>query len=456
MTPALELARAVARAVSRRGGRAFLVGGAVRDRLLGQDAKDADLEVYRVEPDALVSTLAELGRVNDVGRAFGILKLTRSGVTVDVGLPRRDSKVARGHRGFHVAADPFLSEVEACARRDLTINAILEDPLTGEVVDPFDGAADLRRRRLRHVSAAFVEDPLRVLRIVQFAARFDFGIDAETAALCRTLDLSELPQERTWDEVKKWLLRGKRPSTGMHALIETGAITTFPELAALRGVPQDDHWHPEGDVFDHTALCLDHAVTMRDHVPRPLAFMLAVLFHDLGKAPTTAWKNARLRAHAHDTGGEALARAACQRLSRESDLADEVVALVRLHLRPGQLGAQGAVSDAAVRRLALEADLRMLTAVADADGRGRALPVSACGDSSWLLEHAERLRVRDGAPKPLLLGRHMIELGVRPGPRLGRLLAMVFERQLDGEITTLDEAIAWARELIARDDPANS
>ncbi|MBK6942744.1 MAG: hypothetical protein IPH13_21435 [Planctomycetes bacterium] len=152
-----------------------------------------------------------------------------------------------------------------------------------------------------------------MLRVCQFAARFDFGIDPATAALCRTLDLAELPQERVWDEVKKWLLRGSRPSTGMHALEETGAIAAFPELAALRGVPQDDGWHPEGDVFDHTALCLDHATTMRDAVPRPLVFMLAVLFHDLGKAATTKWKDGRLRAHAHDTAGESLARTACAR-----------------------------------------------------------------------------------------------------------------------------------------------
>lgn len=452
MTAALELARAVAHAVSRRGGRAYLVGGAVRDRLLGREAKDADLEVYRVPPDALVETLRALGRVDDVGRAFGILKLTRDGVTIDVGLPRRDSKVARGHRGFDVAADPNLPEAEACARRDLTINAMLEDPLTGEVLDPFDGASDLRRRVLRHVSTAFTEDPLRVLRVCQFAARFDFGIDPATAALCRTLDVSELPPERVWDEVKKWLLRGIRPSTGMHALEETAAISAFPELAALRGVPQDDGWHPEGDVFDHTALCLDHATSKRDAVPRPLVFMLAVLFHDLGKATTTRWKDGRLRAHAHDTAGEALAKTACARLTRESAIADEVAALVRLHLRPGQLGAQDTVSDAAVRRLALEADLRMLAAVSDADGRGRVLPASACGDSGWLLEHAERLRVRDAAPKPLLLGRHLIELGVRPGPELGRVLAAVFDKQLDGEIATLDQAIEVARALIERRD----
>lgn len=455
MSAALELARAVARSVAAAGGRAFLVGGAVRDRMLGARAKDADLEVYRLAPERLLATLTTLGRVDDVGRSFGILKLTRDGTTIDVGLPRRDSKVARGHRGFAVATDPFMSETEACARRDLTINAMLEDPLTGAILDPFDGVGDLRRRTLRHVSPAFVEDPLRVLRVAQFAARFDFAIDPATAALCRTLDLGELAPERTWDEVGKWLLRGVRPSTGMHALVETGALALFPELAALRGVPQDDHWHPEGDVFDHTALCLDHATTMCEDVPRPLVFMLAVLFHDLGKAETTAWKNARLRAHCHDTEGELLARAACARLTPQRDVVDEVATLVRLHLRPAQLHAQGQPSDGAVRRLAVEADLRMLVAVADADGRGRVLPGRVCDDTRWLLEHAERLRVRDAAPKPLLLGRHLIELGVEPGPAMGVLLATVFEKQLDGEIATLDEAIACARVLVERrDDPS--
>ncbi len=452
MSAAIELAKTVAQRVQDRGGRAFLVGGAVRDRRLGRDAKDADVEVFRLVPDVLIETLRDLGRVDDVGKSFGILKLTQAGVTIDVGLPRVDSKVARGHRGFAVAADPNLAVREACARRDLTINAMLEDPLTGELVDPFDGAGDLRRRLLKHVSPAFVEDPLRVLRVVQFAARFDFAIDPGTAALCRTMDLSDLPHERVGDEVRKWLLRGERPSTGMHALEETGATRLFPELAALRGVPQDNAWHPEGDVFDHTALCLDHAVAERERVPRPFAFMLAVLFHDLGKAPTTAWKDSRLRAHGHDTGGEVLARAACERITRERDIVDEVAALVRLHLRPGQLHSQGVVTDAAVRRLALECDLRMLVPVSDADGRGRTLPDEQCGDSRWLLEHAERLRVKDAAPKPLLLGRHLIDLGMRPGPRMGELIQQVFEKQLDGEVVTLEQAVALARALVQRSD----
>lgn len=446
---AFLLAQDVARAVAAAGGRAFLVGGTVRDRLRGIEPRDHDLEVFRLAPDALAATLGAIGKVDDVGRSFGILKVTRDGTTVDVGLPRRDSKAARGHRGFDIHADPNLSERDACARRDLTINAILEDPLTGAIVDPFDGRGDLRRRLLRHVTEAFDEDPLRALRVVQFAARFEFAIHPDTAARCRGLDLRELSRERVFEELKKWLAAA-RPSAGMHALVETGALSILPELAALRGVPQDNGWHPEGDVFRHTALCLDFAASVRDDAPRPLTMMLAVLFHDLGKATTTRLDRGRWRALGHDEAGASLARTAMERLTNESDRIAEVELLVRLHLRPGQL-ARDAASDGAIRRLARQCDLRMLALVAESDAQGRALPREQGGLREWLLARAAALDVKDHAPEPLLLGRHLQSLGVAPGKAMGKILAEAFELQLDGRITSLEDALAWARGRVAVD-----
>ncbi len=445
---AFSLAKEVARAVATRGGRAWLVGGTVRDRLRQTTPRDFDLEVFRLASEPLLEVLRRVGKVDDVGRSFGILKVTRDGATVDVGLPRRDSKAARGHRGFDVFADPNLSERDACARRDLTINAILEDPLTGEINDPFDGRGDLARRLLRRVTDAFDEDPLRALRVVQFAARFEFAIDPETAARCRRLDLGELSRERVFEELKKWLA-APRPSVGMRALVETGALSVLPELASLQGVPQDNEWHPEGDVYRHTSMCLDFAATLAHEAPRPDAFLFAVLLHDLGKAASTRLDRGRWRSLAHDETGAVLARSAMERLTNETALIDEVVTLVRLHLRPGQL-ARDAASDGAIRRLARQCDLRMLALVAEADAQGRALPRERGRLREWLMERAAALDVAEHAPAPLLLGRHLIALGVAPGPRMGSLLNEAFERQLAGTIATQDAAIEWAKERVRR------
>jgi len=441
----------LAQAARAAGGRAFLVGGAVRDRLLGQPGKDADVEVHGLDPARVEQLAAAIGKVHLVGRQFAVLHVATPDGQVEISLPRRESKTGPGHKGFEVSAEPHLGPVEASRRRDFTVNAMLEDPLTGEVIDPWQGRADLRRGVLRHVSSAFAEDPLRVLRAGRFAARFGWRMHPATAALCRSLDLSELPRERLEREWREILVGGAFPGRGLAVLEECGALRFFPELAALRGVPQDPVWHPEGDVLTHTALCLDAGVRIRESMADPWAEMLGILCHDLGKATTTVFERGRWRSAGHDEAGADLTISLLARITEQSGLAENVAALVREHLRPGQLHAvRDQVGEAAIRRLATRVDIRALVRVAwaDAAGRGEELP-DPWPSSAWLLERAASLGVKDAAPAPFLQGRDALACGLPPGPRVGELMRRAYELQLDGGLGSRSAALDWLRSQIA-------
>jgi tRNA nucleotidyltransferase (CCA-adding enzyme) len=454
MTDSFSLALEVARAVRNGGGRALIVGGWVRDRLLGREAKDIDLEVYGLEADALKALLARFGSVNAVGESFTVFKVAE----LDVSLPRRESKVGRGHKGFEVVGDPTMSVDEAARRRDFTINAIAFDPLTGEYLDPFGGRADLEARVLRVVDpATFADDSLRVLRAMQFAARFECTLDPATAAICAAIPLDDLPAERVWGEVEKLLLRGVRPSIGLTVGRTLGVVSRlWPELHALIDCPQEPDWHPEGDVWIHTLMVVDEARTRiadLDH-PRQVTVMLGALVHDLGKPSTTAFEDGRIRSKGHEAAGVAPATALLDRLNIHTvggfDVRQHILGIVAYHLAPGMWSkAPTPVGDGAFRRLAAKVDLELLARVADADchGRGGSFDCSATG---WFLDRARGLGVQHEAPKPLLMGRHLLELGVTPGPQMGVLLKNVYEQQLDGLVTTIDEAIAMARERLAQ------
>ncbi|MBE0567341.1 MAG: polynucleotide adenylyltransferase, partial [Krumholzibacteria bacterium] len=333
------------------GGRAWLVGGGVRDGARGLVTRDADLEVFGLEPDALQALLGRVFALELVGRSFGILKL--KGLPIDVGVPRRETRTGAGHRDFAVQADPFLELHLAAARRDFTMNAVYLDPLTGEVKDPYDGIGDLQRGLLRHTSAAFGEDPLRVLRGMQLAARFDLEAAPETVRVCRGMGMQDLAAERVGEEWRKLIVLGAVPSRGLRFLEQTGWLRFFPELDALRGVPQDPQHHPEGDVWVHTLHCLDAFADERTGDPwEDLVVGLAVLCHDLGKADrTTVEEGGRIRSLGHEARSVELARAFLGRLTDQRRLVEQVLPLVAEHGKPQQLFQAGS-SDAAVRRLA--------------------------------------------------------------------------------------------------------
>ncbi len=411
------------------------------------------MEVFGVPSGDLARLLAPFGTVQPIGQSFPVYKI---GV-IDIGLPRRESKHGRGHKGFIVEGDPSMSIDEAARRRDFTINAISWDPLTDEYLDPFDGRGDLQRRILRAVDATtFVDDSLRVLRAVQFAARFELTLDADTTALCRAIRLDDLPPERIWGEIEKLVLRARRPSIGFALALELGVIDQlFPELKALVGCPQEPEWHPEGDVWVHTLMVIDQARHRIDDLDRAdqLIVMLGAITHDFGKPATTAVIEGRIRSLNHEEEGVAPAAAFLNRLNIHSidgkDVRGQVLGLVAHHLKPGMLyKVRHELTDGAFRRLAQKANLELLARVAKSDCLGRT-GYFDCSAMDWFLEKARELGVDRSPPKPLLLGRHLLDLGMKPGREMGVLLKQIYERQLDGEITTTEEGITLASQILS-------
>ncbi len=447
----LDSALLLARSVREAGGRALIVGGWVRDRLLGHASKDIDLEVFGVAPEALRRLLEAHGRVEAVGESFRVYKVGG----IDVALPRRESKVGHGHRGFEVHGDPDMSIEEASRRRDFTVNAIAWDPLTDEYLDPWNGRGDLAQGVLRAVDPiTFGDDSLRVLRALQFAARFGFALDPDTAALCRRIPLNDLPAERIWGEIEK-LLSASAPSIGFALARDLGVIDQlFPELAALVECPQEPEWHPEGDVWVHTLLVIDQARTRVDDLGRAerLTVMLGAVCHDLGKPATTAFMDGRIRSPGHEEAGVAPTLSFLDRLKVQTldgyDARTQIVGIVAHHLTPGMwYKARHEVGDGAFRRLAQKVDLELLARVAKSDCLGRTGPFD-CTAMDWFVERARSLGVQHRPPPPLLLGRHLLALGLKPGPRIGEILKQVYERQLDGEITSLEEATDAAKKML--------
>jgi len=419
----------VARAAAAAGGRAVLVGGYVRDRLLGVASKDYDVEIFGLSPQAVADLLGEVGELIQVGRAFGVFRV--KSIDADFSLPRRDSKSGAGHRGFDVAVDPDLDFPEASRRRDLTVNSIGLDPLSGEILDPHGGREDLKHGILRATDAGhFAEDPLRGLRTAQFAARLEMAPDEELVALCAELDLSELPPERIYEELRKLLLKARRPSLGFEFLVTARLLRFFPELEALRGVPQDPQWHPEGDVWLHTMLVLDEAAALRDGGDEDLALMYAALCHDMGKPAVTVEDGVRIRSPKHDSIGARMAREFLEGLRAPGRLSDQVEALVKYHLAPALFVAQGTTAKG-YRRLARNLDkagvnIRLLVRLARADHWGRtteeALQRIFPAADAFLAE-AEKASVADVATADVVQGRHLQARGLAPGPHFGDILA---------------------------------
>jgi tRNA nucleotidyltransferase (CCA-adding enzyme) len=452
---AMSTVHGIARTVRDAGGRALIVGGWVRDLLLElpePDKSNVDLEVFGLPGDRVRALLESFGRVEAVGESFQVYKIG----DIDVSLPRRDSKAGRGHRGFVVTGDPDMSIAEAARRRDFTLNAISWDPLTGEYFDPFDGRRDLERRLLRVVDPdTFGDDSLRVLRGVQFMARFGLTIEPSTAALCRQIALDDLPAERVWGEFEKLLL-APTPSIGFTAAMDLGVVAKlFPELQALAGCPQEPEWHPEGDVWVHNLQVIDRARTRIDDLPRPqqLAVMLGAVCHDLGKPATTRFIDGRIRSLDHEEQGVAPAGAFLDRLNVNAcdgyDVRKQVLGITAQHLKPGSwFKVRDEVGDGAFRRLAHKVDLELLARVAKSDCEGRRPGNFDCTAMEWFLERARALGVQHRPPEPILLGRHLLALGLKPGPRVGEILKAIYEQQMDGTVTTLDDAISAAKRAL--------
>ena len=447
----LNEVRVVAELVKRAGGRALLVGGCVRDELLGLEPKDFDIECFGISAPDLQRVLGAKFELDLVGASFGIIKLKH--VNIDVAMPRRETKLGLGHRAFEMECDPALTIEEASARRDFTINAIYRDPLTDEILDPWNGRDDLEKRILRHVSPHFIEDPLRVLRGMQFVARFDLDPASETIAICRKMTPERLPPERLFGEWEKLLTEGVKISKGLNFLRDVGWVKYYPELERLIGCKQDPEWHPEGDVWNHTLCCLDAFARERDvrreTKDEDLVVGLAVLCHDFGKPACTSYDpvKKRVRSLGHDEEGVEPTLTFLSRLTNEERLLKEVPPLVRLHMRPFAMWRDKS-SDGAIRRLAAKVvRVDRLIRVAAADDAGRPPFPSEPEPLEWLAAQAERLRVADSAPKPIVQGRDLIALGMKPGVEFGKILKAAYDAQLDGRFNDLKGGVEYVKEF---------
>lgn len=400
---------AVCRAVASAGGQAWLVGGVVRDHLLGIQTKDFDIEVHRLESEDLRAVLASLGSVNEVGRSFGVFKLATGDVSCDVSIPRHDSQTGEGHKDISVVGNPYMGIEAAARRRDLTINAIALDPLSGEIADPFGGGRDIERGRLRAVDPqTFVEDPLRAIRVVQFAARLGFSVDPKLAELCRTASLWALPPERVWGELEKMLLRAPTPSIGWLLMNELNLIEkVLPDIVSLPVEP--------------AATALDRAAERRDALAgtgRQVSLMLATLLHQADAAQTEACLD-RLNLHKHH--GYPVRKRVLELTQSWTDVAKSA-------------------SDAVLRRLADHTELALLTEVAAAVTGGTAALQN--------LDRAVHMGISTEPMPVLLKGRDLTSLGVEQGPSMGEAMRAVRHAQIEGQVSDREEAIVWLKDYL--------
>jgi tRNA nucleotidyltransferase (CCA-adding enzyme) len=439
----------VCEAVKAAGGRALLVGGCVRDMQLGLAPEDWDIEVYGLSAEVIQELLSKIDTVDLVGESFSVWQFHHG--AVDVNMPRRERKISLGHKGFEVSADPSMTVKEASARRDFTINSMAFDPLTGELLDYYGGLKDLKLRLLRHTSPAFSEDPLRVLRGAQFASRFGMSMTEETQELCRQLrpEAETLAKERVWVEWKKMLL-GRYPASGLILLRLTEWLDLYPELAGLQQVKQSPKWHPEGDALIHTMICLNYAEAITKNISEEdkLTVMLGVLCHDLGKTVTTETDDTGIHHYGHAKAGVPLAESLLGRIGCPPSLVKPVLTMVREHMVYS--GAQ--VTEGFVRRLTHKlseggTSLRIFNLVVCADMYGQAASDGMVLDSiNKANDIAHDLEILDSQPKHLLLGRHLQDLKIAPGPIYSTIIDEVYQQQLDGKLNKLEEAIAYVRE----------
>ncbi len=435
-------AEEIALKVKENGGTAYFVGGFVRDRLLGIENKDIDIEIHGIGVSALRDILSSQGQTLEMGESFGIFSL--KGTDIDIALPRKEKTVGRGHRDFEVSVDPFIGTQKAASRRDFTINALMQNVLTGEVTDHFGGLDDLKNGILRHVSdESFPEDPLRVLRLAQFAARFGFTVAEETVELCKTMELGSLSSERVEGELKKALLKSDKPSVFFSVLRQTDALDFwFPEVRALAGIPQNPVYHPEGDVWNHTMEVLDRAARYRDSVSAPFSFMLSALVHDFGKPAVTEEINGVLHAYGHEKEGLAPAELFLRRITNEKSVILYCLNMLRLHMKPfAKLNAGASV----------KSFNRMLDeSVSPADLLWLAVCDSGRTDTETITALFGRLETyKEIMSRPFVQGKDLIAGGLAPDKSFSEILAYAHKLRLAGigKESALKQTLAFAREL---------
>lgn len=443
----LETARKIAAEVGVCGGKAYFVGGCVRDELLGLESKDIDIEVHGIEPSALEEILDRVGTRAEFGKSFGVYSV--KGTHIDIAMPRKESATGRGHRDFKIDIDPYIGEENAARRRDFTVCALMKDALTGEIFDFFGGIGDLEKGVIRHVNDdSFAEDPLRVLRAAQFAARFGFTVADETLAICRKMDVSALPRERVFEELKKALLGAKKPSVFFEFLRAVGALDVwFPELQALIGVEQNEKHHAEGDVWVHTMMVMDEAAKRRGAAKQPLAFMLSAVAHDFGKALCTERVNGEIHAYGHENEGIALAKAFMKRLTGEKALTSYVLNMVELHMQPNAKAAHGSSVKSTNKMFWQSTEPGDLILLALSDAYGKVAPRPFYDTEPFLRERFALYE--EYMARPYVNGSDLIAAGIPQGADFSEILAYAHKLRLAGieKESALRQTLAYAGKL---------
>jgi len=450
-----KIIQKISKELAEQNAKAIVVGGSVRDHFLELPIKDYDVEVYGLENlDELEKILAKYGSVNLVGKSFGVLKFIHEGEEYDFSFPRTEEKIGQGHKGFNIACDGALSFKTAALRRDFTVNALGYDVEKREFLDPYGAKEDIQKKVLRHInSKTFVEDPLRVYRAVQFCARFDYVLDAKTFELCKRMVeegmLDELPKERVYVEFQKLLLKSKKPSIGFELMRELGITEKYyPELHALIAVPQSPVWHPEGDVWIHTMMCIDKMVELLcGEEKHDLKMMFAILCHDLGKATHTQITPEKISAIGHELAGIEPTETFMYRLTDEHDFIKSIFPLVEHHLAPS-IYFRGKAKNSTIRRLATKVNIEELVTVARADFLGRTTEASLKGvyeAGDWLLCKAKELDVYNKPVTAFVQGRDLIALGLEPSNAFKKILNKVYDAQLEGKVLNKVEALEWIK-----------
>lgn len=440
----LDMAHKIAEAVSKKSGEAYFVGGYVRDLQRGEQNKDIDIEVHGIAPKELENILDSLGQRINIGESFGIYAL--KGYTLDIAMPRREKLTGKGHRDFDILADPYIGTKKAAVRRDFTVNALMQNILTGEVLDFFGGQEDLKNKIIRHVNnETFCEDSLRVLRAAQFAARFEFEIADETVELCKKIELSFLSKERIAGELYKALLKAEKPSLFFESLRKMNALEPWlSEVGALIGIEQNRRYHAEGDVWNHTMMVLDAASSLRKNVKNQRAFMLSALTHDFGKAVCTEVVNGTIRSHGHEIKGLPIINEFLHRITNERAVIQYVMNMAELHMQPNKLAADKSSVKATNRLFDKSCEPLDLVYLATADNMGKISECSDCSNLDFLLE---RLEVFEKTmQKPYVTGKDLIDAGLEPDENFSDILGYAHKLRLAGvdKDNALKQTLAYA------------
>ena len=446
-----EMVIRIAEAVKKAGGNTYLVGGCVRDGVMGRPVNDLDIEVHGIQREKLYELLSSLGSPITYGASFGIISFPD--LDLDIALPRKEKVTSEGgHRGFDIEIDPFIGTKNAARRRDFTVNALMQDVLTGEITDHFGGLTDIENRVLRHVDdSSFPEDPLRVYRAAQFASRLGFTVAPETVELCRGIDTTTLTAERVETELRKALLDGVSPSVFFTVLEQMDQLKTwFIEIDRMRAIEQDPVFHPEGSVFIHSMQVLDRAAAYRGMVSDPYAFMLLALLHDIGKIEATEVVGGRIHAYGHEVLGLPLLDEFLERLVSKNSVRKYLRNMVPLHMKPNV---------AAFNRVSLKSTNHMfddacapedLIYMAMSDRPVKAGDVPFSGDSGFLFERLAEYR--EMMSRPFVAGRDLIESGIEPGDDFSDILGFAHKLRLAGieKGSALKQTVAYARKLRKR------